>query len=252
MPPSKHALLSPSSSKVWLYQCPAMPNLSKGFESEPNDATLFGSDCHLYAETVLRETLGIADFEEQAISSKELKGKLKYYSPEMVQIAEAYIDKILDTYRFEKSRTGKEPIVLLEQYLEMDYAPDSGGSLDFGLISSDGQDLVIGDLKTGRLAVPKDTPQTKIYALAAYKLYSKLYPIRFIRIFICQPRVGGTSEIVMTPKELLDFEKELLIPGARKALVATEEDARICDHCKWCLAGKNGKCKKYMEENKKC
>ncbi len=252
MPPSKHALLSPSSSKVWLFQCPAMPNLSKGFESEPNEATLFGSDCHLYSEVSLRETLGIQDYDEPTISSKELKMKLKYYSPEMVQIAQAYINKILDTYKFEKDRTGKEPIVLLEQYLEMDYAPDSGGSLDFGLISSDGEDLVIGDLKTGRIAVPKDNPQTKIYALAAYKLYSKIYPIRFIRIFICQPRVGGTSEIVMTPKELLDFEKEVLIPGAKKALTATEDDARICDHCKWCLAGKNNNCKKYKEENSKC
>ena len=248
MPPNKHCLLSPSSSKVWLCEGLAMPNLSKGFVSEPNEATLFGSDCHLYSEVCIREALSIKDFDEPSISLKALKQKLQYYSPELVQIAQVYIDKILETVNYERSRTGKEPIVLLEQYLEMDYAPDSGGSLDFGLISSDGRDLVIGDLKSGRTPVPKDTPQAQIYALAAYKLYSKVYPIRFIRIFICQPRVGETSEIVMTPEELLTFEKEILIPGAKKALQATAEDARICDHCKWCLAAKNGTCKKYKEE----
>ena len=83
----------------------------------------------------------------------------------------------------------------------------------------------------------------------AYRIYSKLYPIRFIRIFICQPRVSGTVEIVLTPEELLTFEKEVLIPGAMKALTATEEDATPCDYCKWCLAGKNNKCKKFKEEN---
>ena len=110
-----------------------------------------------------------------------------------------------------------------------------------------GINLTIGDLKTGRIAVSKDTPQTKIYALAAYKLYSKIYPIRFIRIFICQPRVGGTQELVMTPEELLTFEKEVLIPGAKNALAAKEDDATPCDYCKWCLAAKNNKCKKIKE-----
>ena len=41
----------------------------------------------------------------------------------------------------------------------------------------------------------------------------------------------------------------MLIPGALKALTATEEDATPCDYCKWCLAGKNNKCKKFKEEN---
>lgn len=249
MPPNKHSLLSPSSSKVWLYECPAMPNLSKGFDSVPTEATIFGSECHLYAETYLKKVLGIIEFDEASKSLEELKSKLQFYSPELVSIAQIYIEKILDEVRYEKKRTGKEPIILLEQYLEMDYAPDSGGSLDFGLISSDGRDLVIGDLKTGRTVVDKDTPQTKIYALAAYKLYSKIYPIRFIRIFICQPRVSGISELVLTPDELLTFEKEVLIPGAKKALTATEEDARICSHCKWCLAALNNNCKKFKKEN---
>ena len=252
MPPSKHCLLSPSSSKVWLYECPAMPNLSKGFESVPSEATLFGSDTHAYAEAILREELGIKDFDALPTSVEALKKNLQFYSPELVSIAQEYIEKILDVVRYETKRTGKKPIILLEQYLDMDYAPDSGGSLDFGLISSDGQDLVIGDLKTGRIAVAKDTPQTKVYALAVYKLYSKIYPIRFIRIFISQPRVSGTTELVLTPNELLTFEKEVLIPGAKKALSATEDDARVCSHCKWCLAGLNNNCKKFREEQQKC
>lgn len=252
MPPSKHCLLSPSSSKVWLFECPAMPNLSKGFESAPTEATMFGSDTHAYAEAILREELDIKDFDAPLASIDELKNKLQFYSPELVSIAQDYIEKILDVVNYETKRTGKKPIILLEQYLDMDYAPDSGGSLDFGLISSDGRDLIIGDLKTGRLAIAKDTPQVKIYALAAYKLYSKIYPIRFIRIFICQPRVSGTTELVLTPKELLTFEKEVLIPGAKRALTATEDDARICDHCKWCLAGLNNNCKKYRKEKESC
>lgn len=245
MPPSIHKTLSPSSSMYWLYQCCAFPNLSKGLESEQNDASLFGEDAHLYSETLIKETLGIID---NNLKVESLKKELKFYSPELVQIAQAYVDKVLEVVRYETNRTGKKPVVLLEQYLELIGFEDIGGSLDFGCLSSDGTTLTIGDLKTGRLAVSKDSSQLKIYALMAYKIYSQVYPIRFIRIFICQPRVSGTVEIVLTPEELLSFEKEVLIPGAKKALIATEEDATPCDYCKWCLAGKNKKCKKFMEE----
>lgn len=247
MPTTKHLLLSPSSSKVWIYQCKAMPNLCKGLESEPNEATLFGSDAHYYAEALIREALDIKDYEEPIKKPDEVKKELKYYSPELVEIVQEYVNKIIDVVRYETRRTGNKPIVLLEQFLYVDESLELGGSLDFGCISSDGINLTIGDLKTGRIAVSKDTPQTKIYALAAYKLYSKIYPIRFIRIFICQPRVGGTQELVMTPEELLAFEKEVLIPGAKNALAATEDDATPCDYCKWCLAAKNNKCKKLKE-----
>ena len=245
MPPSSHKTLSPSSSMYWLFQCCAFPNLSKGLESEPNEASLFGNDVHLYSETLIKEILGINDNKSKVES---LKKELKFYSPELVQIAQVYVDKVLEVINYETNRTGKKPVVLLEQYLELIGFEDIGGSLDFGCLSSDGTTLTIGDLKTGRLAVSKDSSQLKIYALMAYKIYSKVYPIRFIRIFICQPRVSGTVEIVLTPEELLSFEKEVLIPRAKKALTATEDDATPCDYCKWCLAGKNKKCKKYTEE----
>ena len=248
MPPSNHKTLSPSSSMYWLFQCCAFPNLSKGLESEPNEASLFGEDTHYYAETLIKEVLGLND---NNVKVESLKNQLKFYSPELVQIAQVYVDKVLEVVNYETKRTGKKPVVLLEQYLELDGFENIGGSLDFGCLSSDGKTLTIGDLKTGRLAVSKDSSQLKIYALMAYKIYSKVYPIRFIRIFICQPRVTGTVEIVMTPEELLKFEKEVLIPGAIKAMTATEDDATPCDYCKWCLAGKNNKCKKYMEE-KQC
>ena len=246
MPPSIHKTLSPSSSMYWLFQCCAFPNLSKGLESEPNEASLFGEDAHLYSEALIKEALGMID---NNLKVESLKKELKFYSPELVQIAQAYVDKVIEVVSYETNRTGKKPVVLLEQFLELIGFEDIGGSLDFGCLSSDGTTLTIGDLKTGRLAVSKDSSQLKIYALMAYKIYSQVYPIRFIRIFICQPRVSGTVEIVLTPEDLLKFEKEILIPGAKKALTATEEDATPCDYCKWCLAGKNKKCKKFMEEN---
>ena len=246
MPPTKHKTLSPSSSMSWLFQCCAFPNLSKGLESEPNESSLFGEDVHFYSETLIKDELGINENNKKIES---LKNSLKYYSPELVQIAQVYVDKVLEVVKYETKRTGKKPVVLLEQYLELPGFEDIGGSMDFGCLSSDGSTLTIGDLKTGRLAVSKDSSQLKIYALMAYKIYSKVYPIRFIRIFICQPRVSGTVEIVLTPEQLLTFEKEVLIPGALRALTATEDDATSCDYCKWCLAGKNNKCKKFKEEN---
>ncbi len=248
MPPSLHCLLTASGSKVWLYECKAMPNLCRGLPSETSEAAEMGSECHLYSESLIREALHIIDYDEPIRSPAEVKKTLKYYSPELVAIAQEYVNKIIEVVNYETKRTGNKPLVLLEQRLEMDYAPDSFGTLDFGCISSDGMNLTIGDLKAGRMSVSKDTPQTKIYALTAYKLYSKVYPIRFIRIFICQPRAGGIKELVLTPEELLTFEREVLIPGAKAALEATEDDATPCDYCKWCLAAKYGKCKKYKGE----
>lgn len=225
-----------------------MPTLCRGLPSETSEAAEMGSECHLYSESLIREALHIIDYDEPMRSPAQVKKTLKYYSPELVAIAQEYVNKIIEVVNYETKRTGNRPLVLLEQRLEMDYAPDSFGTLDFGCISSDGMNLTIGDLKAGRMSVSKDTPQTKIYALTAYKLYSKVYPIRFIRIFICQPRAGGIKELVLTPEELLTFEKEVLIPGAKAALEATEDDATPCEHCKWCLAAKYGKCKKYKGE----
>ena len=75
MPPSIHKTLSPSSSMYWLFQCCAFPNLSKGLESEPNEASLFGEDAHLYSEALIKEALGMID---NNLKVESLKKELKF------------------------------------------------------------------------------------------------------------------------------------------------------------------------------
>lgn len=244
MPPRTHSLLSPSKSSMWLY-CHAAAKLND-VEQETNEAAEYGSECHLLGERYIKEALKLDDFEsEENLSIHDLKQSLPHYDEEMDEIASGYADYVLSVINFERSRTGKEPLVVIEQLLDMDFAPDTSGTLDCGIISGD--TLIVIDLKTGRLKVEAEkNTQLSIYAIAFYKKFGKLYPIKNVRLNIYQPRVFNYPEYESTLDDLLKWEREVLIPNAILALSENPE-AVSGPYCKYCVV--KDKCKKRMESN---
>lgn len=232
-----HSILAPSS-KEWFYCGYATKFLANKVE-ETSDASEFGSECHLLAEHYIRQSLKLEDYEtEEKLTTEELKAGLKHYSEEMERLATGYANYVISTVDYEAKRTGEQPVILIEQLLEMDYAPDTHGTLDCGIIAGD--TLTIIDNKTGFIKVTSFdetlnelNSQLGIYGLYAYKCYKDFYPIKNIRLVIYQERINNISEYSITAENLEKWEKEKLIPAAKEAL---SEDAKANSGvwCKYC------------------
>ena len=202
----KHSILAPSS-KEW-FHCGYAAKFLANKEDETNDASEFGTECHALAERYIRQSLNLEDYEaEDNIPTDDLKMGFKHYSEEMENLASGYANFVIGIVDLERKRTGEEPIVLVEQLLEMDYAEDTHGTLDCGIISGD--TLTIIDNKTGFIKVTafdetlnELNSQLGIYGLYAYKAYKDFYPIKTIRLFIYQERIHNISEYTISTSDL--------------------------------------------------
>ena len=247
--PRKHSILAPSS-KEWFYCGYASRYLAVKPE-ETNDASEFGSECHLLAELYIRKSLKLEDFESKENTPiEEVKKGFKHYSDQMETLANGYANFFIGIVDLERKRTGEEPVVLIEQTLEMDYAPATQGTLDGCVIAGDL--LTIVDNKTGFIKVSayneelgEISSQLGIYGLAAYKHYKDFYPIKRVRLIIYQERIHNISEYTLTVEELLRWERERLIPAAMNAL-SDNPVARSGFWCKYC-PGRNC-CRKRAED----
>ena len=146
---NKHSVLAPSS-KEWVH-CGYSAKFLAIKEEETNDASEFGTECHALAETYIKQSLKIEDFDEKPVSIDELKSTFKHYDEEMETLATGYANFVIGQADYEEKRTGKKPLVFVEQLLEMDYAPDTHGTADAIIISGD--TLTIIDNKTGFIPV---------------------------------------------------------------------------------------------------
>lgn len=245
----KHSILAPSS-KEW-FHCGYATRFLAVKEEETNDASEFGSECHTLAEMYIRQSLKLEDFNSKDTPSiEEIKKGFKHYSDEMEKLANGYANFVISTVDYEAKRTGEKPVVLIEQLLEMDYAPNTHGTLDCGIIAGD--TLTIVDNKTGFIKVTafdevlgELNSQLAIYGNQLFKTYKDFYPIKKIRLVIYQERIHNISEYSLTVEELEKWERECLIPAAMNAL-SDNPIARSGVWCKYC-PGRNC-CKKRAQD----
>lgn len=139
----KHSILAPSS-KEWVH-CGFSAKFLANKEEETNEASEFGTECHALAEAYIKQSLKIDDFDEGPVSIDELKSSFKHYDEEMETLATGYANFVISQADYEEKRTGKKPIVFVEQLLDMDYAPDTHGTADAIIIAGD--TLTIIDIK---------------------------------------------------------------------------------------------------------
>jgi len=245
----KHSILAPSS-KEWFF-CGYATRFLAVKEEETNDASEFGTECHDLAAHYIRKSLKLEDFDSKDNTPiEEIKKGFKHYSDEMERLANGYANFVISTVDYEAKRTGEKPVVLIEQLLEMDYAPNTHGTLDCCILAGD--TLTIIDNKTGFIKVTafdeelgEINSQLGIYANQAYKNYKAFYPIKHIRLVIYQERIHNISDYTLTAEELVRWERERLIPAAMNAL-SDEPVARSGVWCKYC-PGRNC-CKKRAED----
>lgn len=236
MPPRTHSILAPSA-KEWVHCGLAAKFLASKEEDEGSEAAQFGTEAHALAEAYINESLKLTAYEANvAPTAEELKKTLTLYNDEMEYLANSYSTYVVEQVDFERKRTGEEPIVLIEQYLEMDYAPDTHGTVDCCIIAGD--TLTVIDNKTGFIKVTAEedgqlNSQLAIYGLYAYKAFKDIYAIKEIRLVIFQERIHNFSEITVTVEQLEAWEKDVLVPAAKNAMSDNPKSASGW-WCKYC------------------
>lgn len=230
----KHSILAPSS-KEWVH-CGYSAKFLANKEEETNVASEFGTECHALAEAYIKQSLKIDDFDEEPVSIDELKSSFRHYDEEMETLATGYANFVISQTDYEEKRTGKKPIVFVEQLLDMDYAPDTHGTADAIIIAGD--ILTIIDNKTGFIPVKvfegnELNSQLGIYGLYAYKLFADVYPIKKIRLVIYQERIHNVDDQTIDAEDLLEWEIAVLRPAAKEAQNPNAEavSGKWCKYC---------------------
>ncbi|MDE7082551.1 MAG: DUF2800 domain-containing protein [Clostridia bacterium] len=225
------------SAKEWMHCGLAAKFLATKEEDEGSEAAQFGTEAHALAEAYINESLKLTAYSANvAPTAEELKKTLTLYNEEMEYLASSYATYVVEQVAFEKKRTGADPIVLIEQYLEMDYAPDTHGTVDCCIIAGD--TLTVIDNKTGFIKVTAEedgqlNSQLAIYGLFAYKAFKDVYAIKQIRLVIFQERIHNFSEITVSAEQLEAWEKDVLIPAAKNAMSENPKSASGW-WCKYC------------------
>ncbi len=228
MPESTHALLSPSSSNIWL-NCTPSAIFQKKFPEETTEYAKEGTEAHALAEYKLKLALEMKGAEDPR------NGSMTYLSDEMEECTDDYVSFVLETISKLKE-TCEDPAVLVEQMLDFSrYVPGGFGYGDC-IIVSDGRMYVI-DLKYGKgVEVNAEwNSQFLIYAIGALELLGSIYDITDVTVVAFQPRKANISTFDITVKDLEKWRDETLIPKAQLAYKG-EGDFHPGEHCRFCKA----------------
>ena len=234
MPPSKHAVLSASSSHRWL-NCSPSARLEQEFEDRETEAAAEGTAAHALCEHKLR----------RALKRQSRKPISKYDCEEMDTHTDNYVQFVLETIAQAKEHCA-DPIINIEQRLDFScYVPHGFGTGDCIIIAD--KTLHIIDFKYGQgvLVEAEQNPQMMLYALGALRIYDTLYDIEDVAMTIYQPRRENISTWTITVSNLLSWAENELVPKAKLAFDVKGEymPGPWCTFCKAAV-----KCRARAEE----
>lgn len=223
MPPTKHAILSASSSHRWL-NCNPSARLEQEFEDHETEAAAEGTAAHALCEHKLRKLLKM----------RSRKPVSKYDSDEMDSYTDGYVDFVSEAIA-EAKKNCKDPLVLIEQRLDFScYVPDGFGTGDCLIVSDKVLHIIDFKYGLGVLVDAYENPQMMLYALGALRIFDSLYDIEKVSMSIYQPRRENVSTWTISVDELMDWAENTLVPKARLAFDGEGEynPGSWCTFCK--------------------
>lgn len=198
---SLHARLSPSSASRWI-RCPGSVALieSLGFEEKDSEFAAEGTAAHDLARRALTDNDGRCEkyIDKMASNGWKITGP-------MAEDTQVYVDQVFDYA--EGHALFVEQKVDFSQYIGV---PDSFGTSDSIILTSDNKEIIVIDLKFGRgvEVYAEENEQMMLYALGALGSFQMLGDFERVRVVISQPRIGNLSEWVCTVDELLEFAQK--------------------------------------------
>lgn len=235
--PTKHAVLSASSSYRWL-ACPPSAQECAKVKDVPSEFALQGTDAHSLCEYKLLLALG----RDVADPTKELT----FFDEEMDECATEYAEFVMEQVEAAKT-VCKDPLVLIEQRLDFSkWVPGGFGTGDCVIVADD--TLTVIDYKHGLgvLVDAEKNSQMMCYALGALQLFDGIYDINHVSMTIFQPRRDNVSTYQLEKDELLHWAETVLKPTAELAAKG-EGEYHAGDHCRFCKIKAN--CRKRAEYN---
>lgn len=223
MPPSKHAILSASSSHRWL-NCNPSARLEQDFSDHETEAAAEGTAAHALCEHKLRK----------ALKMRSKKPISQYDCDEMDAYTDGYLEFVMEALE-ESKQSCFDPLVLIEQKLDFScYVPDGFGTGDCLIVAD--KLLHIIDFKYGQgvLVEAEKNPQMMLYAIGALRIFDCLYDIDTVSMTIYQPRRENVSTWTISVSDLMDWAENTLKPKAELAYKGEGEyqPGPWCQFCK--------------------
>ncbi len=214
-----HALLSASSSKIWL-NCTPAARAQLAFPDEESVFAREGTFGHALAVARLAPLLGLplepdetedalrasADGQEFLKPGTDLSDRVDEYVARCVELSEAL------------RAAERDVLILLEQRLDYsDWVPEGFGTGDLVIVTP--STLYVRDLKLGRnvFVDAEDNSQLKLYAAGALATYGMIYPFEKIVVEIDQPRRNNLGRDEFTRDELHTWMTDFVQPRAALA-----------------------------------
>lgn len=235
MPPSKHAILSASSSHRWL-NCSPSARLEQEFEDRETEAAAEGTAAHALCEHKLRRALKL---------QPRRKPISRYDCDEMDMHTDTYVQFVLEMLS-EARQHCPDPLINIEQRLDFScYVPDGFGTGDCIIISDKTMHVIDFKYGQGVLVNAEQNPQMMLYALGALRLFDSLYDIEDVAMTIYQPRRENISTWTIAVADLKAWAENELVPKARLAYEGKGEylPGPWCTFCKAAV-----KCRARAEE----
>ncbi len=228
-----HAFLSASGSDRWM-NCTPSPQIEKRFKDIPSEYAQEGTLAHEFAELNLKRDLKLIGKHQYKIATTPLK-KDKYYSEEMEDYVQTYVDYVIQQFDEAKRITPDARLLIEEKVDFSDIVPEGFGTTDT-MIIADGT-LEVIDYKHGQgvQVDAEENPQLKLYGLGALSIAELMFDIKTIRLTIVQPRKDSISSWTLPVEDLKDWAENQVKP---KALLATKGEGELSagEWCKFCKA----------------
>lgn len=216
---ANHALLSPSSARVWL-MCPASARMAASMPKYANPESLYmreGTFAHELAELRLKSLLRGLNKDYYSMR-RDLFEEIRAAGLDPVEMEHTvnteYADKVFEDYK-EIKASDPEAVLLIEQKV-VTSIPNCWGYIDAMILSKNLAHIY--DFKYGvgcEVYAPRNY-QTIIYSLGAIHTF-KERDIQDVYTHIIQPRALIVSMTHRTREELYEWASKVLGPAAKKA-----------------------------------
>lgn len=185
---SKHATLSPSGSVKWL-NCAGAPAMEAPFPDTGSEYSKEGTAAHALAAMALMEARHCAAYIGRRVDVGP--HETREVTEDMARDVQVYVDNIWQYV----DEPGVGNTMLVEQQVPIGHITGeegATGTADVIILTADGEELQLHDLKFGRgmeVDAERNT-QLMLYALGALEIVAPLgYEPKRIRLVIHQPRI---------------------------------------------------------------
>ena len=229
-----HALLSASSSKMWL-ACTPQAVLSAEQDEETNPFMEEGTLAHELGEISVKYACDQMARSTYQRRLREIK-KSEYYCEDMQDHIEKYVTHVLQRIE-ELEEVYGTVIVYIEKKLDYsEYAPEGFGTGDIVLACAGAIEVI--DLKYGRgiYVSAVENTQMMFYGLGALKELEIIFAPRVVHMTVYQPRKNNISSYYMVTGSLKAWGDSIK-PIAEQAYKGTGP-FNPGEHCTFCRVHK--------------